>query len=97
MDERLKKLMQELGNAINESLSNSDRIAAAIGEIKLAGYDVLLVLEATIAFNKREDAGEEEVEGKPSARPAAVPERETNVKWTGQDKKFAHALKVRLD
>ena len=47
--------MQELGNAINESLSDSDRIAAAIGEIKGAGYDVFLVLEATIGFNRREE------------------------------------------
>ena len=46
MEDRLKELMQELGNAINESLSDSDRIAAAIGEIKRAGYDVFLVLEA---------------------------------------------------
>ena len=55
MDDRLKDLMKELGDAINESLSDSDRIAAAIGEIKRAGYDVFLVLEATIGFNKRED------------------------------------------
>ena len=33
LEDRLKELMQELGNAINESLSDSDRIAAAIGEI----------------------------------------------------------------
>ena len=52
--------MQELGNAINESLSDSDRIAAAIGEIKRAGYDVFLVLEATIGFNKREETDEDE-------------------------------------
>jgi len=55
VDDRLKELMQELGNAINESLSDSERIAAAIGEIKQAGYDVFLVLEATIGFNKRDD------------------------------------------
>src|SRR5580704_10858314 len=60
LEDRLKELMQELGNAINESLSDSDRIAAAIGEIKRAGYDVFLVLEATIGFNKREEADEAE-------------------------------------
>ena len=72
MEEPLKHLMQELGNAINDSLSESDRIAEAIGEIKRAGYDVFLVLEATIGFNRRdEDAGEEEeeIEG---AEPAAL-------------------------
>src|SRR6202045_835391 len=63
LDDRLKDLMQELGNAINESLSDSDRIAAAIGEIKRAGYDVFLVLEATIGFNKREEASEDEESG----------------------------------
>ena len=62
MEEKLKELMQELGNAINESLSDSDRIAAAIGEIKRAGYDVFLVLEATIGFNKRDESGEYEPE-----------------------------------
>ena len=68
MEERLKNLMQELGNAINETLSDSDRIAEAIGEIKRAGYDVFLVLEATIGFNKRDenesgDAAKDDEEG----------------------------------
>jgi hypothetical protein len=64
VEERLKSLMQDLGNAINESLSDSERIAEAIGEIKRAGYDVFLVLEATIGFNKREEGDEgTEVEG----------------------------------
>ena len=58
MDEPLKHLMQELGNAINDSLSESDRIAEAIGEIKSAGYDVFLVLEATIGFNRRDESAE---------------------------------------
>src|SRR3989475_12691565 len=66
LEERLKHLMQELGNAINDSLSESDRIAEAIGEIKRAGYDVFLVLEATIGFNRRDEnsaaEGEEEDE-----------------------------------
>ena len=54
--------MQELGNAINDSLSESDRIAEAIGEIKRAGYDVFLVLEATIGFNRRDENAEDEDE-----------------------------------
>jgi hypothetical protein len=94
VEEKLKDLMQELGNAINESLSDSDRIAAAIGEIKRAGYDVFLVLEATIGFNKREDSEEEaEVETEPKRR------FETNgkIKLTSQDQKFLRALKIAID
>lgn len=93
--------MQELGNAINESLSDSDRIAAAIGEIKRAGYDVFLVLEATIGFNKREEAEEGE-EGETIE--LATPPAETSgrrkvgkIKLTSQDQKFLRALKIAID
>ncbi len=79
--------MQELGNAINESLSDSDRIAEAIGEIKRSGYDVFLVLEATIGFNKRED----DEEG-PVMEPTF--DTSTKIKWTNQDHKFLKALKI---
>ena len=103
MDDRLKDLMRELGDAINESLSDSDRIASAIGEIKSAGYDVFLVLEATIGFNKRED-GESDVEGTEegeSVELEAAPEtgrRKLNkIKLTSQDQKFLKALKITIN
>ena len=86
MDDRLKALMQELGNAINESLSESDAIAQAIGEIKAAGYDVFLVLEATIGFNKRqsdEEAGE-----------ATITREPTKITLTRQDEEFLRSLKI---
>ena len=92
MDDRLKELMQELGNAINESLSDSERIANAIGEIKRAGYDVFLVLEATIGFNKREE-GDEEPDGQDERKFEAA----GKIKWTSQDHKFLRALKISPD
>ena len=93
VDDRLKELMQELGNAINESLSDSERIASAIGEIKRAGYDVFLVLEATIGFNKRDENDEEDVSGE---MPAQF-ETAGKIKWTSQDHKFLRALKISVD
>src|SRR5437870_9410622 len=90
LEERLKILMQELGNAINESLSDSDRIAAAIGEIKRAGYDVFLVLEATIGFNKREETSEDEDTGETielEAPPETGRRRVGKIKLTSQDQK----------
>jgi hypothetical protein len=105
LDDRLKELMQDLGNAINESLSDSDRIAEAIGEIKRAGYDVFLVLEATIGFNKRED-GEEGEDIDEGDVPEEFPDGQTEPKirrkagklsWTSQDQKFLRALKISLD
>lgn len=99
MEDRLKELMQELGNAINESLSDSDRIAGAIGEIKRAGYDVFLVLEATIGFNKREETEEgeegETIELEPA--PESGRRKVGKIKLTSQDQKFLRALKIAID
>ncbi len=100
MDERLKELMQELGNAINESLSDSDRIASAIGEIKRAGYDVFLVLEATIGFNKRDESDESEDEERAveqPSEPSARVDANGRIKLTIQDQKFLRALKISID
>jgi hypothetical protein len=100
LDDRLKELMQELGNAINESLSDSDRIAGAIGEIKRAGYDVFLVLEATIGFNKREEGDEESSEhtdGEEAEAPARRRFEAGKIRLTSQDQKFLKALKISID
>jgi hypothetical protein len=97
VEEKLKVLMQELGNAINESLSESDRIAAAIGEIRRAGYDVFLVLEATIGFNKRDEAESAETGGDIPAEAEAGREPKARLKWTSQDQKFLRALKIAVE
>lgn len=105
MEEPLKRLMQELGNAINDSLSESDRIAEAIGEIKKAGYDVFLVLEATIGFNRRGEDGEEEEEDgeeievaeEEEEKPKRVYEATGKLKFTSQDHRFLRALKIAVD
>ena len=99
MDEPLKRLMQELGNAINDSLSESDRIAEAIGEIKRAGYDVFLVLEATIGFNRRDDNADDEDEEIEALdeEPKRTFEATGKIKFTSQDHRFLRALKIAVD
>ncbi len=104
MEEPLKHLMQELGNAINDSLSESDRIAEATGQIKQAGYDVFLVLEATIGFNKRdENEGVEDEEEDGDEAPETRPEPKrtfepaAKVKFTSQDQRFLRALKISVE
>lgn len=99
MDDHLKDLMRELGNAINESLSESERINAVIEEIKEAGYEVFLVLEATIGFNKCESsrAGESS-EGDSQTEPAELESSGTSrIRWTSHDQKFLRALKIAVD
>ena len=52
VDQQLKQLMKELGEAINESLADSEQIAEVVSKIKEGGYDIFLVLEATIGVSK---------------------------------------------
>lgn len=80
-------MMRELGNAINDSLSESDRIAEAIGDIKASGFDVFLVLEATIGFTKS-------VAGNQEPEPPRVFSSAGKVKFTSQDERFLKALKI---
>jgi hypothetical protein len=82
--------MQQLGNAINESLSDSENIAEVIGEIKRSGYDVFLVLEATIGFNKR--PGDDDSDSSLPRR--TVP---TEVSFTAQDQAFLKALRITVE
>ena len=96
MEDRLKGLMQDLGNAINESLSDSERIAEAIGEIKRAGYDVFLVLEATIGFNKREEGEDASGDDTELSEPREIGAN-GRVRFTTQDQRFLKALRIAVD
>ena len=51
MDPLLKQLMKELGDAINQSLSDSPQISEVVSRIKEHGYNIFLVLEATIGVS----------------------------------------------
>ena len=88
----MNKRMKELGDAINETLANSDLIADVIARIKAEGYDVFLVLEATVGFNKKEegDAEAEEAETEESTTPPEL-------KVTAQDVRFLKSLRISVD
>lgn len=62
MNQKVKNLIQKLGEAIHESVSESEDIAVVVRSIREQGFDVLLMLEATIGLNEvdaEEEAGEE--------------------------------------
>ena len=53
LDDHLKQLLRELGHAINDTVSESERIVAAIAGVRAAGYDIVLKLAATIGLARR--------------------------------------------
>lgn len=88
--------MKELGEAINESLSESEQIAEVISKIKAGGYDVFLVLEATIGFNKHDEqpVGKPTLVNKDRSTPKGV---DPEFKINAQDLKFLKSLRITLD
>ena len=52
MKTRLRELIQQLGEAIHESVIESEQIAGVVQDIRKHGFDVLLMLEATIGLNE---------------------------------------------
>lgn len=91
MDQQLKNMMKELGEAINTSLSESDEVAEVISRIRSSGYDVFLVLEATIGFNER---NADEVS---QTRVVGLQKSTGALKVTSQDVKFLKSLRIQVD
>jgi hypothetical protein len=58
LNQKVKKLIQKLGEAIHESVSESENIAGVVKNIRDQGFDVLLMLEATIGLNEVEAEAE---------------------------------------
>jgi hypothetical protein len=83
--------MKELGDAINESLSDSEQISEVVSRIKEGGYDIFLVLEATIGVSKQ---GE-----KSPDKTSLVTTLSTNpeFKINDQDLKFLRSLRIKID
>jgi hypothetical protein len=54
LDDQLKQLLRELGHAINDTVSESERIVAAIAGVRAAGYDIVLKLDATIGLARHQ-------------------------------------------
>ena len=91
MDPQLKQLMKELGDAINESLSDSEQISEVVSRIKEGGYDIFLVLEATIGVSKQ---GEKNAD-----KTSLVSTMSSNpeLRVSDQDLKFLKSLRIKIE
>ncbi len=92
--EDVKRMVQDLGSTIQRTLAESPQIAHCLNRIKAEGYEVSLVLEATIGFNKtgsRETAEVSTFDFKvEKSEPVAI-------KMTPLDKKFLRSLKISVE
>jgi len=85
LNQNVKKLIQKLGEAIHESVSESENIAGVVQNIREQGFDVLLMLEATIGLN------EVDME---SADAPNTEEEEIDGPFTSTDVNFLKSLRI---
>lgn len=86
MNRKIRNLIEQLGEAIHETVAESDQIAGVVRNIRAEGFEVMLVLEATIGLN---ETSQEPAEKMDTETPEAGP-------FTPQDLHFLRSLRIRI-
>jgi len=104
LNKRLRSLIQKLGEAIHESVSESEDIASVVQDIRKQGFDVLLMLEATIGLNEVEQQpgaalvqAKRLTSGSGAASEDAGGEAERAGGFTAQDVSFLRSLRIAVE
>jgi hypothetical protein len=91
--EDLKRFVDDVGTTIQRTLVESPQVAHCLNRIRAEGYEVSLVLEATIGFSRGDADG-------PENRPVSFRLEKTEpaqLQMTPLDKKFLRSLKISVD
>jgi hypothetical protein len=88
---RLRELIQQLGEAIHESVIESEQIAGVVQDIRKHGFDVLLMLEATIGLNEVGAKSSESSDG------SAESDGEAGGPFTQNDLHFLRSLRISVE
>lgn len=86
MNRKIRNLIEQLGEAIHETVAESDQIAGVVRNIRAEGFEVMLVLEATIGLNEATQEPAETVQ-------ADMPKSGS---FTRQDLNFLSSLRIRI-
>jgi hypothetical protein len=85
---RLRELIQQLGEAIHESVIESEQIAGVVQDIRKHGFDVLLMLEATIGLNEVKEGESADASAEGGADPRT---------FTKNDVNFLRSLRISIE
>lgn len=87
MDEETKRLAEEVGTAINESVRDSAAVAAAIERLREAGFEMELTLKLEIGL--RSNSGEDEDDGSEENR--------ESLDLTDDDLQILRSMKIKIE
>jgi len=85
MDEETKRLAEEVGTAINESVQQSATVAAAIERLREAGFEMELTLKLEIGLRPQSE-GDEAEDGLTAA-----------ANFTDEDLRILRAMKIKIE
>ena len=84
MDEKTKRLAEEVGTAINESVRDSAAVAAAIERLREAGFEMELTLKLEIGLRPLSDGEGED-------------ESSSSFDLTEEDLRILRSLKIKIE
>ena len=85
MDEETKRLAEEVGTAINESVQQSATVAAAIERLREAGFEMELTLKLEIGLRPQSDEGE------------AAGRSDGPIDFTEEDLRILRSMRIKLE
>jgi len=97
--EQLREIVDRLGVALVKALANDESSRALVQEIQAHGFDMALMLEATVALHKRGEGGD----GDDGEDETASQESEFTLnpgaggEWSEEDKAFLKTFKISLE
>jgi hypothetical protein len=102
LNKRLRSLIQKLGEAIHETVSESEEISSVVQDIRKQGFDVLLMLEATIGLNEVEQqpgasSAKQLTAGSGPSADSEAGEVDSATGFTNQDVNFLRSLRIAVE
>jgi hypothetical protein len=85
MDDETRRLAEEVGTAINESVQQSASVAAAIERLREAGFEMELTLKLEIGLRPQNDEDEAREDGG------------ATMEFTEDDLRILRSMKIKID
>jgi hypothetical protein len=91
-EDKLRRLVQNLEKSIEQAIASSPQVEECLGRIREEGYELSLVLQATLAFAPRGELNQEQVE-----EVAGIGSTLASFRMSSLDRKFLRSLKIAVD
>ena len=92
-DEKLRRVVQNLEKSIEQAIGSSPQVEECLTRIRDQGYELSLVLQATLAFAPLGELDPKEVE----KVTGFLDESEAQFRMSTLDRKFLRSLKIAVD